>query len=50
MCHRLLLFVMRKRVRETTDVYIMKKGESERDGGFPRLREYIAIFKLEDHR
>jgi hypothetical protein len=45
---------MRKRVRETTDgglgIYIMKKGESERDGGFPRLREYIAIFKLEDHR
>ena len=30
--------------------YIMEKGESERDGGFPRLGEYIAIFKLEDHR
>lgn len=40
---------MRKRVRETI-VYIMEKGESERDGGFPRLGEYIAIFKLEDHR
>jgi hypothetical protein len=44
---------MRKRVRETTDgglgIY-MEKGESERDGGFPRLGEYIAIFKLEDHR
>mgnify|MGYP000000719737 CR=1 FL=1 len=41
---------MRKRVRETTDVYIMEKGESERDGGVPKLGEHIAIFKLEDHR
>ena len=44
------MFVMRKRFRETTDVYIMEKGENERDGVFPRLGEYIAIFKLEDHR
>ena len=45
---------MRKRVRETADgglrIYIMEKGESERDGGFPKLGEHIAIFKLEDHR